>query len=301
MTAIITPAEFNQLRLYIKDQCGIALGDEKAYLIETRLTPLMLENGCDDFTQFYLKIQQEKSTVLRDKIIDAMTTNETLWFRDKHPFVILQDKIFPDLAEQFQSGRYTPIRIWSAACSTGQEPYSISMTIHEFCANQSTFQPRNFEILATDISSSSLYIAKAGRYDPLAIKRGLSEEMRNRYFTLNGRSWILDERIKQRVTFKKYNLIDTPQDLGIFDIVFLRYVSIYFSETLKCALLNNITKILKPNGILFLGGVESLLGMNTLFTIAEFAGGHYYTRQPHQPPIQNETMLDKTLNYVKYK
>jgi chemotaxis protein methyltransferase CheR len=276
MTTTITAEEFHQIRAYIEAQCGIALGDEKAYLIETRLAKLMTENGCETFSEFYALLKGDVRAVLREKIVDAMTTNETLWFRDTHPFAILREKLLPQLAEKFRTGGRTRFRIWSAACSTGQEPYSISMTIHEFCRMQTTLKPEHFEILATDISPSALFIAMAGRYDRLAINRGLPEEFRDRYFTQQGPVWVLDEAVKKLVTFKKFNLQDSPDAFGPFDIAFLRYVAIYFSDDFKKRIFANLARLLSPSGCLVIGAVESLRGLCEAFELCDHAGGAYY-------------------------
>lgn len=276
MTNTITSEEFHQIRAYIEAQCGIALGDQKAYLIETRLAKLMAENGCDSFGEFYALLMRDIRAVLREKIVDAMTTNETLWFRDSHPFAILREKLLPQLAEEFRTGKRNHFRIWSAACSTGQEPYSIAMAIHEFCRMQTTLKPEHFEILATDISPSALFIAMAGRYDRLAINRGLPEEFRDRYFRQQEPVWVLDEAVKKLVTFKKFNLQDSPDAFGPFDIAFLRYVAIYFSDALKKRIFTNLARLLSPSGYLIIGAVESLLGLCEAFQMCEHSGGAYY-------------------------
>lgn len=276
----VTADEFASLRDYIEEQCGIALDVNKGYLIETRLAKLMVENGCEDFGEFSRLARSQSDTVLRDKIIDAMTTNETLWFRDGHPYSILTEKILPDLADQIKSGGRSSVRIWSAACSTGQEPYSIAIGIHEFCKTCPGVRPEQFEIIGTDISTSALFLAKAGRYDQLAITRGLDEDVRDRYFKQDGRVWKLDEKIKQMVTFKKYNLQDSLAPLGNIDVVFLRYVAIYFSESFKRTLLANIASLLRPSGYLVIGAVESLMGVSQEYDLATHAGGNYYKVQP---------------------
>jgi chemotaxis protein methyltransferase CheR len=276
----VTVDEFASLRDYIEDKCGIALDENKGYLIETRLAKLMVESGCENFTEFARLAKSESGTVLRDKIIDAMTTNETLWFRDGHPYTIMSEKILPDLADQLKSGNRATVRIWSAACSTGQEPYSIAMEIHEFCKTCPGVRPEQFEIIGTDISSAALFLAHAGRYDQLAIKRGLDDEVRQRYFEQDGRVWKLTDEIKRMVTFKKYNLQDSLTPLGNIDVVFLRYVAIYFAEKFKQTLMANIANLLRPSGYLVIGAVESLLGVSREYDLLTHAGGNYYKVQP---------------------
>jgi chemotaxis protein methyltransferase CheR len=276
MTAKISDQEFDLLRGYIEEQCGIALGDEKAYLIETRLTKLMIENGCENFMEFYQLVKKDPRSALRDKIVDAMTTNETLWFRDVHPFTILKEKMLPAFADEVKAGRRTPIRIWSAASSTGQELYSTAITIHEYCRTQTTLKPSHFELLGTDISPSALFIATAARYDQIAVNRGLPQDVRDRYFTQDGRVWKLNDEIRTMPTFKKFNLQDSPMSLGRFDLVFLRYVAIYFSDDFKKKIFSGLSRVLSPSGHLIIGAVESLRGYSEAFDLLSHAGGSYY-------------------------
>ena len=197
-----------------------------------------------------------------------------------HTITVYGYIILPDLADQLKSGRRSSIRIWSAACSTGQEPYSIAITIQEFCKTQAGIQPEQFEIVGTDISSSALALAKAGRYDALAIKRGLEEDVRDRYFKQDGRVWSLADDIKQMVTFREFNLQDPLTLLGKFDVLFLRYVAIYFSETFKQALLAKMANLLRPDGYLIIGAVESLLGISEEYELMTHTRGNYYKVQP---------------------
>jgi chemotaxis protein methyltransferase CheR len=277
VSAGISSTEFKLLRDYIEERCGIALGEEKAYLIETRLTKLMALNGCDDFTQFHRLIKSSNDAALHDKIIDAMTTNETLWFRDTHPFVILREKILPELVKELRAGKKQKVRIWSAASSTGQEAYSIAMTIHEYCRVTPGIRPEQFEIVGTDISSSALFLAKNARYDAIAIKRGLSDELRDRYFHVDGRIWVVNDSVKNMATFQKFNLQDSPSALGRFDIIFLRYVAIYFSLNFKQALFKNLARAANRPGHLIIGAVESLRGVSEEFEMKSHGGGYYYT------------------------
>ena len=276
MPEAISTNEFKLLRDLIEKLCGIALGDEKAYLIETRLAGLLAENGCTDFGSFYRLVAHDPNPKLRDKIVDAMTTNETLWFRDTHPFLILREKLLPKLAEDLLSGNRFRIRIWSGASSTGQEPYSIAMSIHEFCNANPGVRPDQFEILATDISPSALMLAKLGRYDSAAVNRGLPDNLRNRYFHPDGNVWVANDDLKKLVTLRKFNLQDSMEPLGRFDIVFMRYVTIYFSEPFKQQIYKGVARLLAPEGNLIISAVESLRGISDDFTQQSHAGGSYY-------------------------
>lgn len=276
MTNKIETREFELLRDYIEKHCGIHLDESKAYLIENRLLTMMIENGCRSYSEFYTKALNDQTHTLRDKIIDAMTTNETLWFRDISPYKILQFQLLPAFLKEIISGAKKTIRIWSAACSTGQEPYSIAMIVHEFSRTNPVFHPSKVEIVATDISPTVLFLAKAARYDTLSISRGLSDDLRNRYFEQNGKVWILKDMIKNMVNFKKLNLQEDFTSLGHFDIVFIRNVLIYFSDEFKKDLLDRIASRLRPDGYLMVGASESVSNYSTIFTMLTHERALYY-------------------------
>jgi chemotaxis protein methyltransferase CheR len=277
MPESISQVEFKLLRDLIEQACGIALGQEKAYLVETRLMGLMAETGCADYSSFYRRVAGSRDPLLRDRIVDAITTNETLWFRDGHPFAILRDKLLPGLARELLAGSRFRIRLWSAASSTGQEAYSIAMTVLEFCRNDTRLRPDQFEILATDISPTALALARNGRYDEAAMIRGLPREYRDRYFGQDGRLWTVNEEVRRLVSFRRFNLQEPLEPLGHFDVVFLRYVSIYFSEEFKRRLYQGILRLLAPEGHLIISAVESLRGLCDDLAQASHAGGIYYS------------------------
>jgi chemotaxis protein methyltransferase CheR len=276
MQDAIAAHEFKLLRDLIEQSSGIVLGEEKAYLIETRLVGLMAENGCADYGAFCQLVAMAPDQRLRDRIVDAMTTNETLWFRDTHPFAILRDKLLPPLGAELRAGNRYRIRIWSGACSTGQEAYSIAMTILDFCRVNPGLRPDQFEVLASDISPSALFLAKNGRYDEAALGRGLGAEHRARYFHPEGKIWAVNDEVKSLVTFRKFNLQDPMAPLGHFDIVFLRYVAIYFSDAFKRQIYQGIARLLAPEGHLIISAVESLRGISEDFAQLIHAGGSYY-------------------------
>jgi len=276
MNAALSETEFRQLRAYIEKNCGIALGDEKTYLIESRLSGILVSSGSASFAELYAKAVGDRTLSLRDKIVDAMTTNETLWFRDEGPFTILDDLLLKDFEAMIVSGKKAKIRIWSAGCSTGQEPYSIAMTLCEYKRKHPSFPLDRVEILASDISPSVLFLAVSGRYDNLSISRGLPEMLRDRYFEFNGKIWILKDVVRKMVTFKKLNLQEDLRHLGPFDAVFCRYVIIYFSTEFKKRLLAQFADLLRPNGYLFLGGAESVSGYTSEFHILTHKNKMYY-------------------------
>lgn len=272
----IDSREFQLLRDYIEKHCGIHLDESKTYLVENRLLTLMIENGCKNYAEFYYKAIGDASNTLRDKIIDAMTTNETLWFRDTSPFKVLQYELLPVFAKEYSAGKRNKLRVWSAACSTGQEPYSIGMIIQEFSKTNPAINLSSVEIIATDISPSVLFLAKAARYDSIVISRGLPEDMRNRYFEPSGKVWILKDLIKNMVTFKKLNLQEDFRSLGNLDIVFCRNVLIYFSDDFKKDVLSRIALLLKPSGILFVGASESVSNYSSIFSMLTYERALYY-------------------------
>lgn len=275
-TLSVSSQEFSALRTLIAELCGILVAENKAYLIETRLGSLVLENGCASFAEFHQKLKYGADAKLRDKVIDLMTTNETLWFRDSHPFTILKDILLPEYARQARENGRTALRIWSAACSTGQEPYSLAMIILDAMRSSPDLKKLRYEILASDISTSALRLAKMGRYESLAINRGLPPEYRDRYFKQDGRVWTIAPEVQQMVTLKKINLQDSFASLGRFDIILCRNVAIYFSDEFKRDLFGRFAKALHPGGIFFLGASESLASYSSAFDMKTGSAGVYY-------------------------
>lgn len=260
----IAATEFEQMRSFIEESCGIALGENKAYLVENRLARLLLETGCETYSEFLDKARCDNNHSLRDKIIDAMTTNETLWFRDEAPYTALRELWLPRYSSRLREGLQGQLRIWSAACSTGQEPYSIAITLREYARTnpQAAGLPGQAEIIATDISSSALALAQLARYNQLAMSRGMPAGLQERYFTQQGRVWQLSPDIKKLVEFRCFNLQDPLPQLGRFDIIFLRNVAIYFKPDFKRALYDRLHSALRPGGILVLGAAETMAGLH---------------------------------------
>jgi chemotaxis protein methyltransferase CheR len=274
--AEIEPNEFRLIRDYIEKSCGIHLTDDKMYLVCTRLTALMVESGCNSFADLYHKAVADNTHVLRDKIVEAMTTHETFWFRDTSPFVILDEVILRELAEEIESGKRSKIKIWCAACSTGQEPYSIAMTVLELSRKHNSLKPEHVEIIATDISSTVLYLAAAGKYNSLAMSRGLAEDYKNWYFEPDGNVWTIKNDAKKMVRFKKMNLQEDFSLIWKQDIIFCRNVLIYFSDEFKKDILQRIAVLLRPNGNLFLGASESIINYTKEYDMLRHTIGLYY-------------------------
>ncbi|MEW6674171.1 MAG: protein-glutamate O-methyltransferase CheR [Thermodesulfobacteriota bacterium] len=279
-TAEIDTNEFHLLRDYIEQNCGIFLPEEKMYLVCTRLTALMVESGCNSFTELYHKALSDGSFRLRDKIVEAITTNETFWFRDESPFAVLGEELLKKYAAEIGAGKRNKIKIWCAGCSTGQEPYSVAMTVQEFARKQRILKPEHVEILGTDISSAVLYLAMAGRYDSLAMSRGLPEEIKNRYFRQDDKVWVINNDVKKIVRYQKLNLQENFSHLENQDIVFCRNVLIYFSNEFKKNILKRISKVLRPGGYLFLGASESLFNLTQDYRMFRHTMGFYYANEP---------------------
>ena len=277
----MTSRDFLLIKNYIEEKCGITIGEEKIYLLEARLMGLIEDFRLEGFGELYDKIAGKSHPEIQEKVINAITTNETLWFRDKSPWNVLEDILMPEFIRCIRQGTQTRKRIWSAACATGQEPYSTAMCIDNYLANRGIGDIRlpNFEIFATDISRSVLETARKGEYDDIAMARGLDVLYRNKYFKSMKRSWILNEKIKQAVHFNYFNLQNSLLFLGKFDIIFCRYVTIYFSEKLKDEVLSKMAMCLEPSGVLFLGGSELFQNYREYFELVEYKGGVYYVKK----------------------
>lgn len=267
-------AEFNEFRQFLQDACGIALGDNKQYLVSNRIRRLLDDNGLNSFSELVRALKLPSNRRLKDQVIDAMTTNETFWFRDIYPYEHLRTQLIPQLMSNKQPGS---LRIWSAACSSGQEPYSISIAVEEYKRQAMGNLLRPVQIVATDLSSIVLEQARKGEYDRLSILRGLSQERLDRYFDKAADNlWRVKPMIRERIDFRALNLLDSYAVLGKFDIVFCRNVLIYFNAELKRQILQKIHAALKPQGILFLGSSEGLAGAGDLFEMVRCEPGILY-------------------------
>ena len=232
------------------------------YLLETRLGKLLEMEGCRSYAELYQKARQNSDKLLEKKVIDAITTNETLFFRDGSPFELLQHKILPEIidARNFKAfGTANPtVRIWSAACSTGQEVYSIAMVLKELLGDLKKY---NITLLGTDLSDAAITQASAGQYNKFEIERGLKSDKLQRYFTASGPTWKIKDEIRYMATFKKINLLDSLSALGKFDIIFCRNVAIYFTLEDRKKLFHRLADLLEPDGYLIIGSTESLMGI----------------------------------------
>lgn len=251
--AVISEEEYDAFRAFLEAASGIVLGDNKHYLVSSRLKALMAEYGITSYGQLLEHLSTKRITGLREEIVDAMTTNETMWFRDGYPFEVLKEILLPELAAK----RTHALKIWSAAASTGQEPYSISIAISEFLSGKLGVFPGGVQISATDISPSVLAQARLGIYDNAALSRGMSGERRDRFFVQKEQRWEIKNDVRDRIAFSELNLLNSYARLGRFDIVFCRNVLIYFSHENKADILNRMAATLNPGGYLVLGSSEA--------------------------------------------
>ena len=269
MTAQFTPEEYTNFQQFLEQACGIVLGESKHYLVSSRLSRMMRENHIETLQNLIDKMSQSSSSRLKNSVIEAMTTNETLWFRDTYPFEVLTSTIF----ESSKQAKKNSLRIWSAACSSGQEPYSISMVTDEYIRHNPGFR---VDIVATDISQAILNDAKEAKYDALALARGLSEERKRRYFSAIGNQWQVNADIRSRISFRENNLLQSYASLGKFDAIFCRNVLIYFSAESKSDILNRMASSLNPRGYLMLGASESISQYSDAFEMVRASTGVVY-------------------------
>ncbi|AOV16658.1 chemotaxis protein [Acidihalobacter aeolianus] len=265
-------AEYDAFRRFLSDACGIMLGDNKHYLVVSRLNRMVREANLPSISALLSRLPHDRE--LARLAVEAMTTNETSWLRDQHPFICLRDQILPELAR-----RGTSLRMWSAACSSGQEPYSLSMMIDECQRSQAGVSLVNTQIVATDVSKQILDEARAASYDTFSMTRGLSDDMRQRYFVNKGDRWEVIPKVKNRVSFREYNLMQSFAPLGKFDVIFCRNVLIYFSATAKEDILRRLAQALNPGGYLFLGSAETAGAASDLLELARFNPGSAYRRR----------------------
>lgn len=269
--------EYQQFGQFLERQCGIVLGDNKQYLVRSRLMPIVREFEFGGLNSLIQTIVNGQNRRLNELAINAMTTNETLWFRDSYPFDLLGNKLLKEYTENSRS-----LRVWSAACSSGQEPYSIAMIFLEFKKKHPNAFPGGLEIIATDLSSDMLAKAQAAEYDNLSIARGLSEQRKNLFFKANAKGLsCLNQDVKRLVKFRPLNLLDSYQSLGKFDIVFCRNVLIYFAPAVKSKILQQIAATLQPSGKLFLGASESVTGITNDFDMVRCNSGLYYSKKAY--------------------
>jgi chemotaxis protein methyltransferase CheR len=256
----LSTSDFEFVRELVHRRAAIVLESNKEYLALSRLEPVARSVGLDTVTELIATLRNEPNSPLHEQVVEAMTTNETSFFRDLYPFESLRTHVLPAVLEQNRASRC--INIWSAACSSGQEPYSVAMLLHEdFPELDSWF----VNILATDVSAAILERARNGRFAQIEMNRGLPAHLHVKYFHRDGSHWVIDESIRNRVRFERHNLVTEWPTLPAMDIVFLRNVLIYFDQTTKDAIFQRMKRVVRPNGYLLLGASETTLNLDNEF------------------------------------
>lgn len=279
-----TSADLALMRQYIQTISGIFLDASKDYLIQTRLSGLLSEASCLTYQALSQKAKADVTGSLRRKIIDAITTQETFFFRDQAPFELLKFKLLPDLIDRRRRSTQTnsalPIRIWSAACSTGQEIYSIAIVIKEVFGKHTHLPVR---LLGTDLSDKAISQASRGIYTKNEMERGLPLSATNWFEASPTQGWKIRDELRAMATFRTLNLMENFGALGKFDIIFCRNVAIYFSETDRKALFDRLAAALDPEGALLIGSTETLLGISSRFEPKQHHRTMYYQLKTHHP------------------
>jgi chemotaxis protein methyltransferase CheR len=251
--------DYEYLRKLLKERSGLDLSADKQYLVESRLVPLARRSGLPGIPELVLKMKSGAEPLIAE-VVEAMTTNETFFFRDKVPFDHLRDAVLPALVQARAARR--SLRIWCAAASTGQEPYSIAMCLKEAGAMLSGWRT---EIIATDLSLGVLDKARAGVFSQFEVQRGLPIQMLVKYFTQTGELWQLNADIRSMVQYRQLNLLQDFAHLGTFDIIFCRNVLIYFDQPTKASVFDRMSRMIEPDGVLALGAAESVVGITNAF------------------------------------
>ena len=263
-------SDFEFLSSLLYKQSGLVLTPDKGYLLETRLQPVARSHGLSSIEQIVSTLRSRRDEKLVNSITDAMTTNESLFFRDRTPFDQFKTVVLPSLLQSRAAKK--SIRIWSAACSSGQEPYSLSMVLDELASRLTGWR---VEIIATDISTEMVARARSGIYSQFEVQRGLPVQLLVKYFQQDGDRWQLSEKIRRMVTFREFNLLQDPRALGTFDIVFCRNVLIYFDQETKRKVLEGVSRQIAPDGYLYLGGAETVISITDKFQPVKGQRGMY--------------------------
>ncbi len=271
----VTSKEMASIIEFVEANCGIRLNDSKSYLVESRLGPLLSELGLSTYADLVSRSISDRSGKLKHKIIDAITTNETYFFRDQKPFDLLAHKLIPDTMENNLSQNQVSLRIWSAAASTGQEVYSIAMILKELLGQLFSHDIR---ILGTDVSQSALEIASRGLYGKVELARGLTGNRLKRHFTQKEKLWKINDDLRALASFRQLNLLAGTVTIPLQHIILCRNVAFYFSKENKQRLFSNLALKLPVGGFLVIGSTESLVGMSLPFEKREFHGIIYYEK-----------------------
>ena len=274
----MTGADFAFVAAFLKQRSGLIITQDKMYLLETRLAAILRDNNLDSLAALVDVLRQPGAASVKDQVVDAMTTNETSFFRDNHPFDALHKSVIPGLIERRAATRC--LRIWSAACSTGQEPYSLAMMLKDSFPILGGWK---VEIVATDLSPSVLDRACEGIYSTFEVQRGMPIQMLVRHFDQQEPNWRIKPELRQMVSFRPLNLLEDFSVLGQFDVVLCRNVLIYFDQPTKTRILAAIAKRIAADGVLLLGGAESVFGLSDAFSGLAGLKGVYGHAKPTKP------------------
>ena len=266
----MTVTDFEFICQILRERSGLVLTNDKAYLLESRLLPVARKWKLATFDDLVRVIRTKMDEAVVRDVVEAMTTNESFFFRDTKPFDQFKALVLPALLKSRAASR--TIRIWSAACSSGQEPYSLAMILSESAAQLNGWK---IEIVGTDLSTEILNRAKEGMYSQFEVQRGLPITMLVKYFAQIGDRWQINAKIRGMVQYKEFNLLQDPMALGRFDVVFCRNVLIYFDQPTKTRVLNSVSKLMPEDGFLFLGGAETVLGITDKFQMVPGQRGVY--------------------------
>ena len=267
--------DFDMFSNLLKQRSGLVLTKDKAYLLESRLMPVARKWNMKGLDELAVTVRMRKEEALLRDITEAMTTNESSFFRDQKPFDLFRNLVLPQLLESRSSRRQ--IRIWSAACSSGQEAYSLAMLLQDEAAKIAGWR---IEIVGTDISAEMVERAKSGIYTQFEVQRGLPIQMLVKHFKQNGDKWQISPQIRQMASFREFNLLGDLMPLGQFDVVFCRNVLIYFDQPTKSRVLEQIARLMPADGLLYLGGAETVLGITDRFKPLENQRGLYVVSGP---------------------
>ncbi|MBD8876900.1 protein-glutamate O-methyltransferase CheR [Roseibium polysiphoniae] len=275
----MTPAEFEFLKKFLKDKSGLVLSNDKQYLVESRLLPVARTAKLDTLSGLIGNMQRGGNSKLENDVIEAMTTNESFFFRDKTPFDHFNDTMLPALLEA--RARTRALKIWCAAASSGQEPYSLGICLKEAGPKLAGWRTR---ILGTDLSNEVLEKAKAGLYSQFEVQRGLPIQMLLKYFDQKGDMWQINPDMRAMIEWRKLNLLDNFSHLGEFDILFCRNVLIYFDQQTKSEILDRLAKMVPDDGFLVLGAAETVVGLTDAFKPVPGKRGLFQRKQAAARP-----------------
>lgn len=276
--------DFDMYRDLLHEKSGLVLTQDKSYLLESRLKPISKQWGYDTLDAMTMALQGVPDPALIKDIVEAMTTNETSFFRDTRPFDIFKQTVLSFMKDNRKTKK---IRIWCAAASSGQEPYTLAIILKEMATE---FPGWTFEIIATDISTEILDQAREGRYTQFEVQRGLPIQLLMKYFAQDGDHWQLNKDVRKMVTYKEFNLLNPMAGMGNFDVILCRNVLIYFDDETKKMVLGNLTKQLVDDGFLFLGGAETVLGIcDALKPVPGQRGLYAHTEGPHMQAAKTDT------------